>query len=331
MPRSGSSTSWKPARPGSTRAGRITIAILDDGDVEHPNLRIAGVRDRDEPRDSAVATFSSTRTAGTAPRSNSIRARRFFAFRSTTTSSTISTAPVVRCCRRGRQGLGYLRGGAKGAHSSGQDFSRRWHGDRSADRHQCHSICRALRRYRVLLVGGAERPRYGSRARGARRGRRGKGSPIFFSTGNENTHVDYPASSPHAIAVGAVDLQGEESPLFQPRPHGFNRGAIGRRDHQALARSTSGDDLTTDLSYPRRGFNVGSAEAGGPDGLHYNKFSGTSSSTPFAAGVAALVLSANSRLTSARCAPCCRRRPIRSGRKAATRRAATATNSAMGG
>lgn len=57
--------------------------------------------------------------------------------------------------------------------------------------------------------------------------------------------------------------------------------------------------MTTDLSYPRRGFNVGSAAAGGPDGLHYNKFSGTSSSTPFAAGIAALVLSANPRLTSA--------------------------------
>ena len=56
--------------------------------------------------------------------------------------------------------------------------------------------------------------------------------------------------------------------------------------------------LTTDLSYPRRGFNVGSVAAGGVNGLHYNKFSGTSSSTPFVAGIAALILSVNPKLTS---------------------------------
>jgi subtilisin family serine protease len=39
-------------------------------------------------------------------------------------------------------------------------------------------------------------------------------------------------------------------------------------------------------------------DAGGIDGLHYNKWTGTSSSTPFAAGIAALVLSANPKLTS---------------------------------
>ena len=54
--------------------------------------------------------------------------------------------------------------------------------------------------------------------------------------------------------------------------------------------------LATDLSYPRRGFNIGSVEAGGISGLHYNKFTGTSSATPLAAGIAALVLSANPKL-----------------------------------
>ena len=49
------------------------------------------------------------------------------------------------------------------------------------------------------------------------KGRRGKGCPLFFSTGNENTHVDYPATSPHAIAVGA-------STYKEKRAHYSNRG-----------------------------------------------------------------------------------------------------------
>ncbi len=49
--------------------------------------------------------------------------------------------------------------------------------------------------------------------------------------------------------------------------------------------------FTTDVSTPDRGFNIGVAANGGKDGLHYNDFGGTSSATPLAAGVAALMLS----------------------------------------
>ena len=55
--------------------------------------------------------------------------------------------------------------------------------------------------------------------------------------------------------------------------------------------------FTTDVSKPGRGFNIGSAAAGGADGLNTNVFGGTSSATPLTAGIAALVLAANSSLS----------------------------------
>jgi subtilisin family serine protease len=57
--------------------------------------------------------------------------------------------------------------------------------------------------------------------------------------------------------------------------------------------------FTTDVSYPNRGFNVGEVRAGGANGLHTNDFGGTSSATPLAAGVAALILSARPDLSRA--------------------------------
>jgi subtilisin family serine protease len=55
--------------------------------------------------------------------------------------------------------------------------------------------------------------------------------------------------------------------------------------------------FTTDVSTAGRGFNLGVKAAGGKDGLHTNDFGGTSSATPLAAGVAALVLSVRSNLS----------------------------------
>jgi subtilisin family serine protease len=59
------------------------------------------------------------------------------------------------------------------------------------------------------------------------------------------------------------------------------------------------DIFTTDVSLPGRGFNVGRAPDGGKDGRYTNAFGGTSSATPLAAGVGALVLCANPKLASA--------------------------------
>ena len=45
------------------------------------------------------------------------------------------------------------------------------------------------------------------------------------------------------------------------------------------------------MSTANRGYNLGSAAAGGTDGRYTNSFGGTSSATPLAAGVAALIFS----------------------------------------
>jgi subtilisin family serine protease len=120
-------------------------------------------------------------------------------------------------------------------------------------------------------------------------GRDGLGTLVFCAAGNNyGKPVEYPARDPLAIAIGASTDQGKLA----------NYSAIGK---QVAFVAPSGGGVrgiyTTDVSYENRGFNLGSAQAGGADGLHTNDFSGTSSATPLAAGVAALVLSARSGLS----------------------------------
>lgn len=119
-------------------------------------------------------------------------------------------------------------------------------------------------------------------------GRDGLGAAVFCAAGNDGRNrVGYPARDPNAIAVGASTDQatladysntGPEIAFVAPSPGG-TRGIF-----------------TTDVSYPNRGFNIGDANAGGADGLHTNDFGGTSSATPLAAAVGALVLSVHPKL-----------------------------------
>jgi subtilisin family serine protease len=123
----------------------------------------------------------------------------------------------------------------------------------------------------------------------ATEGRAGLGTLVFCAAGNnEHRPVEYPARDPLAIAVGASTDEGKLAwysavgkPIAFVAPSNGGRRGI----------------TTTDVSLPMRGFNLGSAAAGGADGLHTNDFGGTSSATPLAAGVAALVLSARPGLT----------------------------------
>ncbi|HKI01559.1 MAG TPA: S8 family serine peptidase [Thermoanaerobaculia bacterium] len=116
-------------------------------------------------------------------------------------------------------------------------------------------------------------------------GRQGRGAAVFCAAGNENgSPVGFPARDPNAIAVGASTDQG-------------NRASYSNIGPQiAFVAPSSGGIrgiFTTDVSLANRGFNVGTKEQGGEDGLHTNSFGGTSSATPLAAGVGALVLSVN--------------------------------------
>ncbi len=117
-------------------------------------------------------------------------------------------------------------------------------------------------------------------------GRDEKGSIVFCAAGNSaevmGGVVDYPAAYDEAIAVGASTDTGRRAGYSQYGPELW-----------IVAPSSGGkqDIYTTDVSYDNRGFNIGEEKAGGADGLHTNSFGGTSSATPLAAGVGALILS----------------------------------------
>lgn len=128
------------------------------------------------------------------------------------------------------------------------------------------------------------------------RGRGGKGCVILFAAGNGNESVDNDgyASYERVIAVAACNDRGKRSVYSD----------FGKAVWCAFP---SNDRAFADVGHPapltpgiwttdrtgRRGYNPGSAQFGDPTGLFTNDFGGTSSACPGAAGVAALVISAN--------------------------------------
>jgi subtilisin family serine protease len=116
-------------------------------------------------------------------------------------------------------------------------------------------------------------------------GRNGKGCPVFFATGNDFANsIAFPANVPETIAVGASTNEGKKAAYSNYGP-----------EIDFIAPSSGGTKriFTTDVPYTNRGFNIGRPEQGDPDGLYTNSFGGTSSATPLAAGIAALILSVN--------------------------------------
>jgi subtilisin family serine protease len=120
-------------------------------------------------------------------------------------------------------------------------------------------------------------------------GRGGRGSAVFCAAGNEDhSPVGFPASDANAIAVGASTNKAKLASYSNVGP-----------EIQFVAPSDGGSlgIFTTDVAGEGRGYNPGDESLGDAEGLYTNDFGGTSSATPLAAGVGALVLSVNPKLS----------------------------------
>jgi len=115
-------------------------------------------------------------------------------------------------------------------------------------------------------------------------GRNGKGCVLFFSSGNENSSVSWPARYPEVIAIGAVDKRNQRCSYSD---WGSNYGP------ELDLVAPSADLWTTDV------LGLGGYNNSNTSILDYtDKMSGTSGACPIAAGVAALVLSVSPSLTA---------------------------------
>lgn len=131
-------------------------------------------------------------------------------------------------------------------------------------------------------------------ARAAREGRNGKGCIIIFAAGNENQQnlINYYAQHPDVIAV-AASTSLDQHASYSNQGSGLT----------VCAPSSGAFPLLAGRAWWDQGFsNQQGAHRYWIDGItrgsHYKHFGGTSGATPIAAGVCALILSANPQLTA---------------------------------
>ena len=138
-------------------------------------------------------------------------------------------------------------------------------------------------------------------------GRDGKGCVVLFAAGNFcNPMIFYPPLHPEVIAVGATDHSdtvcwysdyGPELDITAPSGGGVIVPSIVERRYSEEYKDLSTDllwttDIVGDVGYSRFNENSGLLD-------YTEKMSGTSGSTPVAAGIAALILSVEPDLTNA--------------------------------
>ena len=283
-----SSKQWHLRTVGASRAwaqtrGRrdVTVAILDDGiDVEHPELRMNVLRkpDPDEPRDLCGRDFYLPEDD--ADHFNP-RPKRFRAPFAEMSGNDIHGTPCAGVAvGRGPRAFGL-------APNCRLLPVKVFHADDLASESQVADAIRYAATFADVVScswGGARSPDIAFALQDARRlGRKGRGAVVVCATGNdERRQVDYPASDPNAIAVGASTDADELAPYSNTGPQVC-----------VVAPSNGGTRaiFTTDVSTPGRGFNPGNTTADDTDGLFCDDFGGTSSATPLVAGLCALMLS----------------------------------------
>jgi subtilisin family serine protease len=275
------------AAHAATQGAGITVAVIDDGvDIDHPEFSSAAkvVAPRDatlqtnNPRPKSSGEKHGTACAGVACGSG--------------LDGASGVAPLANLMPiRLSSGLGSIR----------EAEAFRWAADNGADIISCSWGPADGEWWNVNDPTHIQMVQLPTSTRdaidyAATQGRGGKGCVVLFAAGNGNESVQFDgyASYANVIAVAACNDTGSRSVYSD-----FGQAVWCSFPSSDFGHAPFGhpDALTTGIWTTDRvgsaGYNSGNVLSGDAAGKYTNSFGGTSSACPGAAGVAALVLSAN--------------------------------------